>query len=139
MQGRMLRLRVSVFLLSYCYPHLTSPRDKTTGKGVCGLGPDFCGKGCISNCERKSECDPGWGIDWSESAKCPLNVCCSKFGFCGTTADFCGSSTVISPECPGGSSAKAKTIGYYEAWNLERPCGSMSPQYLFRIVVGKLT
>ncbi|PKY00152.1 chitinase [Aspergillus campestris IBT 28561] len=101
--------------------------DKTTGKGVCGLGPDFCGKGCISNCDRKSECDPGWGTDWSDSAKCPLNVCCSKFGFCGTTADFCGSATVTSPECPGGSSAMAKTIGYYEAWNLERPCGTMTP------------
>ena len=30
------------------------------GAGVCGLGPDFCGDGCISTCDYKSECDPGW-------------------------------------------------------------------------------
>lgn len=27
---------------------------------------------------------------WSKAETCPLNVCCSKFGFCGTTEDFCG-------------------------------------------------
>lgn len=54
-----------------------------TGKGVCGLGPDFCGKGCTSDCDRKSECDPGWGKEWSNASTCPLKVCCSKFGFCG--------------------------------------------------------
>ncbi|EEP82318.1 conserved hypothetical protein [Uncinocarpus reesii 1704] len=101
--------------------------DKTTGKGVCGLGPDFCGDGCISTCNEKSECDPGWGAEWSLASNCPLNVCCSRFGFCGTTVDFCEGKIVSSPQCPGGKSADKRLIGYYEGWNLQRPCGTMKP------------
>lgn len=88
------------------------------------MGPTFCGDGCISTCDQKSECDPGWGIQWSNASVCPLNVCCSKFGFCGTTQDFCDGKTVSSPQCPGGTSADQRLIGYYEGWNLARPCGS---------------
>ncbi|KAL4890692.1 glycoside hydrolase superfamily [Aspergillus ambiguus] len=95
-----------------------------TGHGVCGFGPEYCGKGCTSDCGRKSECDPGWGKDWSSAPTCPLNVCCSKFGFCGTSADFCGDKKVVSPEC-NGKSATAKVVGYWEAWNNQRPCGHM--------------
>jgi hypothetical protein len=48
--------------------------------GFCGHGPDFCGKDvCVNNCDRKSECDPGFGSEWAESSTCPLNVCCSEF------------------------------------------------------------
>jgi chitinase len=97
-------------------------RDKTTGKGVCGLGPDFCGDGCISTCYYKSECDPGWGMQWSNASTCPVNVCCSKFGFCGTTKDFCNGVVTPSPECST-KTADEKLIGYYEGWNLQRPCG----------------
>lgn len=79
--------------------------------GVCGLGPDFCGgTNCTSSCDQKSECDPGWGAQWSTKQKCPLNVCCSKFGFCGTTKDFCGTATVKKPSS-GGSSSNQRTIG----------------------------
>lgn len=52
--------------------------------GNCGYGPDFCGTGCLSNCNAKSECGK-----YGKQEKCPLNVCCSEFGFCGTTDDFC--------------------------------------------------
>lgn len=100
-------------------------RDPNTGKGVCGGGPDFCGKGCVSECSWKSECDPGWGAQWSNATTCPLNVCCSDFGFCGTTVDFCKGKVVSSPEC-GGRSADARTIGYYEGWNQQRSCGRTS-------------
>lgn len=96
-----------------------------TGKGVCGLGPDFCGDGCISTCNYKSECDPGWGIEWSNATVCPVNVCCSKFGFCGTTADFCNGVVTPSPQCST-KTADEKLIGYYEGWNMQRPCGSKS-------------
>jgi len=48
-----------------------------------------------------SECDPGWGANWSAHEKCPLNVCCSKFGFCGTTEEFCGNKKVNKPSCGG--------------------------------------
>ncbi|KKK24485.1 hypothetical protein ARAM_007001, partial [Aspergillus rambellii] len=103
------------------------PIDTTTGKGFCGFGPDFCGTACTSDCDRKSECDPGWGAQWSNASACPLNVCCSAFGFCGTTDDFCNGKKVISPECSG-TSAHGRIIGYYEGWNTDRPCGAMQPQ-----------
>ncbi|KDR82337.1 hypothetical protein GALMADRAFT_237588 [Galerina marginata CBS 339.88] len=96
--------------------------------GSCGLGPDSCGpENCISNCDRKSDCDPGWGTQWSTTESCPLNVCCSKFGFCGTTSDFCGNVTVTPPSCSGSSSSK-RTIGYYESWSNTRPCDKMYPE-----------
>ncbi|DAA74181.1 TPA_exp: putative Class V chitinase [Trichophyton benhamiae CBS 112371] len=103
------------------------PLDRS-GNGVCGLGPKFCGPGCTSSCNSKSECDPGWGKKWSNAEKCPLNVCCSKFGFCGTTSEFCGGATVVSPNCGNGKSAHSRVIGYYEGWNLQRPCGVMKPE-----------
>ncbi|KAI9041496.1 glycoside hydrolase [Aspergillus affinis] len=109
---------------SPCKIGCCGPLDKKTGKGVCGFGPDFCGKGCTSQCDRKSECDSGWGLQWSNASTCPLNVCCSKFGFCGTTEDFCQGKKVISPECKG-ESAKAKLIGYWEGWNQEKKCDHM--------------
>ena len=100
-----------------------------TGAGVCGMGPDFCGDGCTSGCHWKSECDPGWGSEWSNMTTCPLNVCCSDFGFCGTTADFCNGKTIPNPQCPvSAKSASKKLIGYYEGWNYQRPCGNMEPE-----------
>ncbi|KAK4465900.1 glycoside hydrolase superfamily [Cladorrhinum samala] len=97
------------------------------GNGVCGAGPDFCGTGCTSQCDWKSECDPGWGLQWSNATTCPLNVCCSTFGFCGTTSTFCGGQLAPQPQCSGRSS-DARTIGYWEGWNAQRPCGRMPPQ-----------
>ncbi|KFY76624.1 hypothetical protein V498_09544 [Pseudogymnoascus sp. VKM F-4517 (FW-2822)] len=103
-------------------------RLEPDGTGNCGLGPTFCGKGnCTSTCDEKSECDPGWGSKWSAAEKCPLNVCCSAYGFCGTTPDFCQGNVPTSPSCSG-SSSDARTIGYYEGWNLERDCQTMTPE-----------
>ncbi|KAJ2907324.1 hypothetical protein MKZ38_003180 [Zalerion maritima] len=100
-----------------------------TGAGVCGLGPDFCGEGCTSTCDYKSECDPGWGMEWSNATTCPLNVCCSKFGFCGMTESFCGGPLSAVPQCDSAAkSSDKRTIGYYEGWNLERDCGTMEPE-----------
>ncbi|KAK4441922.1 chitinase [Podospora aff. communis PSN243] len=100
------------------------------GVGVCGMGPTYCGPGnCTSSCTAKSDCDPGWGMEYSLASSCPLNVCCSKFGFCGVSDDFCEGRRVASPECAieDGTSDK-RTIGYYEGWNLARPCGTMKPK-----------
>ncbi|KAF7592768.1 hypothetical protein BBP40_012526 [Aspergillus hancockii] len=45
-----------------------------------------------------------------------------------TTKDFCGDKKVVSPECDGNSS-RVKTIGYYEAWNVERrACDKVEPK-----------
>ncbi|KAG8162769.1 hypothetical protein KVR01_007247 [Diaporthe batatas] len=96
--------------------------------GVCGMGPDYCAPGnCISECTAKSDCDPGWGSEWSSAEKCPLNVCCSKFGFCGTTEEFCGDSKVTKPSCKG-TSSNQRTIGYYEGWSTTRACDGMYPE-----------
>lgn len=60
---------------------------------------------------------------------CPLNVCCSVHGFCGTTVDFCGGNTVPHPQCDlGQRTADSRTIGYYEGWSHQRPCGVMEPE-----------
>ncbi|KAE8131505.1 hypothetical protein BDV38DRAFT_290072 [Aspergillus pseudotamarii] len=66
---------------------------------VCGLGPDYCAEDkCISNCGAKAECNPGhWADKYVNATTCPLNVCCSDFGFCGTTEEFCGNKTVTRP------------------------------------------
>ncbi|KAF7672440.1 glycoside hydrolase family 18 protein [Alternaria burnsii] len=101
-----------------------------TGTGACGFGPVFCGPECTSDCERKSECDGNnWGLQYANLTKCPLNVCCSEHGFCGTTIDFCGPDPVPHPQCDlSKRSADARTIGYYEGWNYQRPCGNMEPE-----------
>jgi hypothetical protein len=50
--------------------------------GWCGYGPTYCGDGCTSNCDAHAECGQ-WAVP--KDKKCPLNVCCSQHGFCGTT------------------------------------------------------
>ncbi|KAK8076337.1 hypothetical protein PG994_003609 [Apiospora phragmitis] len=105
-----------------CASGCCGPLDDT-GTGACGLGPKFCGEDCTSTCQEKSECDPdNWGPQYANATDCPLNVCCSEFGFCGTTPGFCGGKVVSSPEC-GSRSSDGRTIGYYEGWNGQRPCG----------------
>ncbi|KAF1849934.1 glycoside hydrolase family 18 protein [Cucurbitaria berberidis CBS 394.84] len=96
------------------------------------MGPDYCAPGkCVSECTAKSDCDAGWGAQWSAHEKCPLNVCCSKFGFCGTTKDFCGDVKVKSPSCAkDGGSVNKRVIGYYEGWSSTRACGGMMPEDL---------
>ncbi|CAG8960671.1 hypothetical protein HYFRA_00013439, partial [Hymenoscyphus fraxineus] len=114
----------------------------SSSSNVCGYGPNYCGLDyCIANastngtCAHLSECDPGvnpgwgttWGSDYASATTCPLHVCCSEYGFCGTAPDFCGDSSVAEPVCDG-SSATQRTIGYYEGWNLERTCQTMEPE-----------
>jgi chitinase len=42
-------------------------------------------EGCQGTCDAIAQCG-----QYSNVPTCPLNVCCSQDGFCGTTADFCG-------------------------------------------------
>ncbi|KAG8361863.1 hypothetical protein FVEN_g217 [Fusarium venenatum] len=97
--------------------------------GNCGFGPDYCGTNCRSDCDRKSECNPGFGAKWSENEKCPLNVCCSKHGYCGTTKDFCGSKKVKRPSCSKDGEI-SRVIGYFEGWARTRPCEAFSPEQI---------
>lgn len=61
--------------------------------GYCGYGEKYCGKTdkspndvCWSNCDAKAECGR---FAEPKGKECPLNVCCSPFGFCGITEEFC--------------------------------------------------
>ncbi|KAL9030617.1 MAG: hypothetical protein Q9196_001284 [Gyalolechia fulgens] len=68
-------------------------------------------------------------------AKCPLNVCCSEFGFCGMTEEFCTKGSGDAKGCqsncdqPGsgasGGDVQSKVIGYYESWAHDRSCAGM--------------
>ncbi|KLO78838.1 Uncharacterized protein LW93_4159 [Fusarium fujikuroi] len=76
---------------------------------------------------QTGECDPGgFGSKFANHTKCPLNVCCSKHGYCGTTKDFCGKRTVNRPSC----SARGpmhRVVGYIEGWASTRSCDKYSP------------
>lgn len=96
--------------------------------GWCGYGPNYCEEGCQSNCDAKAECG-----EFAETPgkTCPLNVCCSEYGFCGTTAEFCrpgcqSNCEQPKPNAPPSNSQK-RIIGYWETWNMQKPCGTMGP------------
>ncbi|KAK5657298.1 hypothetical protein OQA88_3360 [Cercophora sp. LCS_1] len=83
---------------------------------------------------------PPKGTNISELNPCPLKACCNIWGQCGTTTDFC----VVSGDGTPGTAAKDHngcisncgtdivnnkeppksfiTVGYFEAWNSDRPC-----------------
>ena len=69
--------------------------------GYCNYGPEACGTDgkspndkCWSNCDAHAPCGKN---SLSGDLKCPLNVCCSQFGFCGATSDFCGKGMWLNP------------------------------------------
>ncbi|KIL89256.1 hypothetical protein FAVG1_07650 [Fusarium avenaceum] len=61
--------------------------------GYCGTTKDHCGKGCLSTCDFKTECD--------KNNPCKGNACCSKFGHCGLGPDFCGKDCVAGCDAKG--------------------------------------
>ncbi|RBA22505.1 hypothetical protein FPRO05_00852 [Fusarium proliferatum] len=138
-----MRLRTLLFgLLLLCLCVAVAAQDDTTcsatrrckngccnKSGNCGFGPDYCGTNCRSDCDRKSECNPGFGSKWAENDKCPLNVCCSKHGYCGTTKDFCGTKKVKKPSCSKTGDV-SRVIGYFEGWAKARPCEAFSPEQI---------
>ncbi|RMJ17465.1 hypothetical protein CDV36_002850 [Fusarium kuroshium] len=85
----------------------------------------------------------GW--DLTGMNPCPLNACCSGYGFCGITAEFCtnttakgGSPGTSTPNTPGCVSncgtkivgntkkpAKFLNVGYFQGYNLGRKCLNM--------------
>ncbi|EUC34226.1 glycoside hydrolase family 18 protein [Bipolaris zeicola 26-R-13] len=108
--------------------------------GLCGYSPSECGVGnCTSNCDAKAECGQ-YGVPGKQT--CPLGVCCSKFGFCGSTDDFCdvdggcqkdfgGCGPPKRPSCSkDGTSVNKRSIGYYETWANTRPCSAVAPEQL---------
>ncbi|OKL55264.1 hypothetical protein UA08_09465 [Talaromyces atroroseus] len=149
--------------LNHSYQHgLLHSRDLPTGTcnaatpcangaccgsdNLCGYSAAFCGTGCQSNCDAKAECGP-YAVEGQQT--CPLNVCCSEFGFCGSTTEFCvwsnpddpeystcsteygGCGSVKRPACStGGNSVGKRNIGYYESWANTRTCDQVAPEDL---------
>jgi len=73
----------------------------------------------------------------SDSAvRLQLELACQFDGLTGTgtTSEFCGSKTVTSPSCSG-SSSDARTVGYYEGWNLEHKCDSKQAIQILRKIL----
>ncbi|CAG1996158.1 unnamed protein product [Fusarium graminearum] len=85
----------------------------------------------------------GW--DLAKLNQCPLNSCCSGWGFCGTTSEFCTESPADT-KAPGAFKLNTngcisncgtdivnnksppkefKRIGYFQAYNPSRPCMNM--------------
>ncbi|KAH7304437.1 hypothetical protein B0I35DRAFT_495191, partial [Stachybotrys elegans] len=90
----------------------------------CGYDPDdHCKEGmCSSNCNATAECgrfaDP-------PGLECPIFVCCSKHGFCGVEADYCGDG--CQSNCkepvktnPHTTDVRELVIGYVEGWAFTR-------------------
>ncbi|KAH7020780.1 glycoside hydrolase superfamily [Microdochium trichocladiopsis] len=78
----------------------------------------------------------------SGSVGCPLNMCCSKGGFCGNTDSYCSVDqgcqssvgpchTVPPPQCNSSkrTASSGRSIGYYSGSNVHvRPCDIVRPQ-----------
>ncbi|KAG4435143.1 hypothetical protein IFR05_009375 [Cadophora sp. M221] len=98
----------------------------------CGTNDVSPNDKCWSNCDAKAECG-GYAKDPGQ--KCPLNVCCSQFGFCGMTEEFCKKTDDEETSCQsncdqpgsGGSDGDVQSliVGYYEAWNYAKNCIGM--------------
>jgi spore germination protein YaaH len=83
------------------------------------------------------------------NSTCPLNACCSQFGFCGVTSEFC-TKTTSATNNPGtvgcqsncGMTYKATSgppsefikIGYWEEFQWKRPCMNLDGQGLQNMV-----
>lgn len=111
-----------------CGPNRPCKNGACCGEsGWCGYSPKYCGAGCQSNCDAKAECGNYAKVP---GKTCPLNVCCSEFGFCGTTTEFCQAG--CQSNCPqpkpnfAPSNVQKRVVGYWEAWNSQHPCGTMS-------------
>lgn len=108
-----------------CGPNSPCIDGSCCGKNnICGFGDDYCGSGCQNGCKAKALC----GRD-SEGGhvSCGMNLCCSYYGWCGVTADYCtpgkfgcqqgfGSCETHTPfQCDASAaSATKRTIGYYQ-------------------------
>lgn len=105
----------------------------------CNYGEEACGTSgispndvCWSNCDAKSECGTNAKVP---GQKCPLNVCCGKWGFCGMTDDYCekedhGATGGCQSNCdqPGPkdkADSQDRVVGYYEAWRADSACQGM--------------
>ncbi|KAF2824330.1 glycoside hydrolase [Ophiobolus disseminans] len=93
------------------------------------VGPTYCGDGCSSNCDATAPCGKHHKVP---GTTCPLNTCCSEWGFCGTSTEFCNSKCQSNCELhpkpmASGGQVLDKVIGYYESWSARLSCHKMAP------------
>ncbi|KAF5372023.1 hypothetical protein D9615_008091 [Tricholomella constricta] len=73
------------------------------------------------------------------AAECPLKACCSPFGYCGITSEFCEASPsgepcisncgyATIPSCDG--SQLTRHVGYYAGWAATRDCNTVAVSQL---------
>ncbi|KAI5456469.1 glycoside hydrolase superfamily [Mariannaea sp. PMI_226] len=126
-----------------CLSKGKTPMPKAVTGAVCG--PQVPGTG------KPLSAKNGWDVVGLNP--CPLNACCSGFGFCGTTPDFC-TNTTAKGGAPGtyaagtagcisncgktiqNNSKKPATflsVGYFQAYNSERPCLNMDVTNLTKL------
>ncbi|KAF4995229.1 hypothetical protein FGRMN_5260 [Fusarium graminum] len=125
-----------------CLSKGKSPMPMPVAGAVCG--PQKPGS------KKPSSFNSGW--DFAAMNPCPLNACCSGYGFCGVTSEFCTNTTakgaapgtsVTKPGCIGncgtnivGNSkkpAKFLNVGYFQGYNLGRPCLNMDVTNLTKV------
>ncbi|KAJ5224936.1 hypothetical protein N7468_006161 [Penicillium chermesinum] len=91
--------------------------------------------GCMSNCNATAEC----GKYSKGNVGCPLGVCCSFAGFCGTTSEFCGDGCqsgckeVDEPSCDSHTDIMKldRRVAYYELFNMDnRKCDKYIPEHI---------
>jgi chitinase len=93
---------------------------------------------------------PSGSEKFVDLSPCPIKACCNVWGNCGVDKDFCvatksetGNPGTAAPNTngcvqncgmdivkSGGAPASFMKVGYFEAWNRERPCLHMSPKQI---------
>lgn len=83
------------------------------------------------------------------NTSCPLNACCSQFGFCGVTSEFCATTTSATNSpgtvgCQSNCQMDYKTtsgppssflkIGYWEEFQWQRPCMNLDANGLQNMI-----
>ncbi|KAH7183547.1 glycoside hydrolase superfamily, partial [Fusarium flagelliforme] len=94
---------------------------------------------------RNDTAPPQNGEELADLNPCPLNVCCNRWGMCGLTDEYCLKSKSSTGNPGTGQKGEAgcisncertltnnnkgpqkfRKIGYFEAWNYDRPCLNM--------------
>ncbi|KAF2845251.1 glycoside hydrolase family 18 protein, partial [Plenodomus tracheiphilus IPT5] len=116
--------------------------------GLCGYRPEHCRLSspvtCVANCNATAPCGE---FSAGGSTTCPLNLCCSYFGFCGASEPFCNAQVHTQtgldapcqgncggtqiPSCGKESGTASRRIAYYETWNSRRrDCDKVMPNQL---------
>ncbi|KAL2811037.1 glycoside hydrolase superfamily [Aspergillus granulosus] len=58
-----------------------------------------------------------------------MSAALTLLGFCGTTKEFCGNTTVRHPTCAK-DGYMTRVVGYYEGWSSRRPCNKFWPEQI---------